>query len=254
MTSDNIIFFHGFTQTKRSYNPFLKELTSSLNNAASSRHFNFITFDLPGHGDSSNVASNFDQIERLIEPFLPAHFFGYSLGARLALKNALDHTDAVTSIALVSCNPGIRDADQRSIRKEQDETLADRISKMNQAEYRQFIEEWVSQPLFGTHRPGDDDIEARVSCDPKSIADSLINFGQGNFDPIWNIMTKLKSSDTKVLILAGEKDEKYRDIARDINSTLDETAELNIIKNCFHSPHLEDPKLVASVYSEFLNR
>ncbi len=249
--SENIIFFHGFTQTKASFKPFVESLKPKINQD-SKDDFNLITFDLPGHGNAGEVESNFNELNNIIETYLPAHFLGYSLGARLAAKCAIDLLPYVKTLSLISCNPGITDILQRAERAQQDFALADKLSKMNGAEFKTFIDEWVRQPLFGNHIPNQDDLNARYLSNPKGLADSLINFGQGNFVPIWEQMNIFSKVSLKVLIVAGSNDLKYRNIAYEIAKTTGDTSILELVEDAFHSPHLERSDTVAELYANFL--
>lgn len=73
------------------------------------RDFRLVRVDLPGHGQSPRERSAFDLATAVEEigRALPwrCHLLGWSLGATLALRFALDHPDRVRRLVLVGATP-----------------------------------------------------------------------------------------------------------------------------------------------------
>lgn len=72
-------------------------------------HFRLVRVDLPGHGLSAHPPQGFD-LERAVEWLSEAlpwrcHLLGWSLGATLAMRFALDQPDRVRRLVLVGATP-----------------------------------------------------------------------------------------------------------------------------------------------------
>ncbi len=73
------------------------------------RHYRLVRVDLPGHGQSDRERSRFD-LEEAVEEVgrvLPwrCHVLGWSLGATIALRFALEYPDRVRRLVLVGATP-----------------------------------------------------------------------------------------------------------------------------------------------------
>jgi 2-succinyl-6-hydroxy-2,4-cyclohexadiene-1-carboxylate synthase len=69
------------------------------------------------------------------------------MGGRVALATALNHPQAVSSLTLISATAGIENPEDRTLRREADHSLADRIERIG---IQAFTEEWLAGPLFST--------------------------------------------------------------------------------------------------------
>ncbi len=90
---------HGFTQTGRSWGEVARLFATG---------FEVVRVDLPGHGRSSAERMSFE------EPRPPSAtsgdgcvYVGYSMGARLCLRLALDRPELVRGLVLVGGSPGL---------------------------------------------------------------------------------------------------------------------------------------------------
>ena len=249
--TQNVILFHGFTQTRHSWGNFLYHL-EELNIQTKAKPFRFITFDLPGHGNSKGFNINYDTIYSQIDKYLPAHFLGYSLGGRIVAKLVADHFNDVSSLTLISTSLGIVDEDERTLRRSEDEQLAETLRKISFKQFHNFIDDWVKQPIFGNFKPSQEDLNARYTSNPKKLAESLLTFGQGNFIPLWNKLEIIKSAGIKVLLIAGYDDPKYLQYLELMSNEFGSSAQQFIVNNASHAPHLEYPIQTAEVVFNFL--
>jgi len=221
--------------------------------------FDTIAPDLPGHGRSvSAAARGFDACLADLVATLEtaghrrAHWLGYSMGARLALAVALRRPERVASLVLLAGRAGIEDPAERAARRAADEALAARIESIG---VESFVDEWLAQPLFATlARLGPDVVaeerRARLENDAQGLAMSLRMLGPAAQPPLFAELLRL---DLPVLLVAGELDPRFVDIARDLAGRLPR-AEVAIIRDAGHAAHVEQPARFHRVVAEFLHR
>lgn len=238
-----LILLHGFTQTRCSWRPFidaLEEIESPLPD--------LIRVDLPGHGGSQGVVADLPTTADLVvETCGSGIYCGYSMGARVALHIALQHPTSVEAVISIGGTPGIIDPDERRQRRRADEVLADTIERIGT---RAFIEQWLSQPMFENLPRTQEDLEQRRANSATGLASSLRLTGTGTQVPLWSDLVGL---DIPVLLLAGSLDEKFSEIADRMATTIGSRARSVRISDAGHSAHIEKPRGVARVVTEFLS-
>ncbi len=203
--------------------------------------------DLPGHGRAHDVHVGLDETaELLLATGQRAHYVGYSLGARSVVQAMRRRPEEVLSAVLVSGTAGITDDGERAARQLADEELARHILDVGT---NAFIQEWLAQPLFA-HLPHElTDPEDRRRNTPEGLASSLRMCGQGATVPMWDA---LASSDTRLLAMAGSRDDKYVALARRIATTATH-GRLHVVDGAGHSAHLEQPDVVAREIAYWIN-
>lgn len=239
MTPPRLTLLHGFTQTGRSFDPLLPEL---------SRHFDVVAPDLPGHGTRSPAPAPVEETVRLLaEDGGRGCWLGYSMGARLALRLALDHPELVDRLVLVSGTAGIEDDAERAARRQADETLATSIEA---EDVGAFLERWVAQPMFAGLPSEAAGLEARRQNTAGGLAGALRLLGQGSFEPVWDRLLDLPMP---VLLMAGEHDEAYCEQALRLGAWLGENATLAMVPGAGHACHLEAPDAFLDLAVRFLS-
>ncbi len=138
----------------------------------------------------------------------PAVYAGYSMGARLCLRLALDRPDLVHALVLVSGTPGIEDGRERAARVESDERWAERAE---QADGDTFLHEWLAQPMFATVPADAPGLADRRSLTPAFLAACLRRLGTGAMEPMWDRLADLT---IPVLLVTGTRDAKFTAIAQ----------------------------------------
>lgn len=229
-----LVLLHGFTQTGRSWEPVLAEL---------GERYRAFAPDLPGHGAMTE--------RRPADPagcvaYLRAlrtrrfTLAGYSMGGRVALRAALDLPDRIERLVLVSAGPGIADQRERDERRRADEALAARIE---QTELERFLDEWSAQPLLAGVPRGIAELDRRhrLRNTPAGLAAALRGLGPAVFEPMWDRLGDLAMP---VTLVAGERDERYADIARRMADRIP-SAELVLVPDAGHPLPLERPAAVA---------
>lgn len=179
----------------------------------------------------------------LAEPFI---LCGYSMGGRVAISLAT--TPGCRGVISVSSSPGLRDSAERQTRAAADERIAQRFEAIqNEAEFREFLNEWWSQPVFGgsTLDPAERErlIASRLKMNPRDLAAHLREFGPAAMPSFWNEWTALK---IPKLAIAGERDPKYVQLAK-------EMGDHRVIGHAGHQIPMEQPERLAQVIRDFFS-
>jgi 2-succinyl-6-hydroxy-2,4-cyclohexadiene-1-carboxylate synthase len=165
---------------------------------------------------------------------------GYSLGARLCLRLALDRPDFVDRLVLLSGSPGIESATERRARREDDERRAIEVERDGVAA---FVDRWLDQRLFETLPRDDAMIDDRVRGNTASrLAHQLRTLGQAAQEPLWG---RLGSLEMPVLLVTGAYDRKFNDIADRMAKAIGDNAAREVVARAGHAVHLERPDDVA---------
>jgi 2-succinyl-6-hydroxy-2,4-cyclohexadiene-1-carboxylate synthase len=243
-----ILFLHGFMGSLEDWHVISKQLSTD---------YFCVMIDLPGHGNT--VVSQEDDFRMsktagsLIGYLKSAgiqncHLLGYSMGGRLALYIAVNFPQECNRVVLESANPGLIDEKEKKVRRKYDEELAREIEK-NSAE--EFLDKWYSMPLFQTlkEHPGFKELlENRIRYYNKDLSKSLVGMGLGNQASFWNKLNQLKMP---ILILTGEKDEKFRKIALQMYRK-NKGFRVSVVRDCGHNVHFEDPETFVWEVKKFL--
>jgi pimeloyl-ACP methyl ester carboxylesterase len=89
--------------------------------------------------------------------------------------------------------------------------------------------------------------ERRLRNSAAGLASALRHLGAGAQPPLWN---ELPGLHVPTLLLAGERDAKFSDIARRMAGRIP-GAHLLLLPGCGHSPHLESPARYAEAIAGF---
>ncbi len=221
----NYVLVHGFTQSKRSWDPI------PLDDAAALRVPDNVDFVATAHalGDDGGHAT----------------YVGYSMGGRLCLQLALDRPELVENLVLISSSPGIGDDVERAARRESDEARAREIERDG---VDAFLERWLAQPLFATlprELAGIDD--RRAANTVEGLTHQLRALGQGTQPNNWPRLGELRMP---VLLIAGGLDTKYVAIAYRMGEVIP-NARVEIIDGAGHACHLERPDGIAQLLASW---
>ncbi|MDG6994997.1 MAG: 2-succinyl-6-hydroxy-2,4-cyclohexadiene-1-carboxylate synthase [Nitrososphaerota archaeon] len=245
-----VVLLHGFTGSHQTWERLCKRL--------SERYF-LVVPDLPGHGRSSTApAMSVDQVSDSILESLEdlgiskAGLLGYSMGGRIALNFVTRHQNRVSCLILESVSPGIVEQTDREERRMKDESLAKDIE---QFDITWFVDKWENLEIFATQKNLDQDTRLkirneRLSNTSAGLARSLLNAGTGAMQPMWSDLGKLE---IPVLLIVGEKDEKFVSIACEMKAQIARAGCQLKILNGGHAPHLEDYQMFESTVEQFLD-
>jgi 2-succinyl-6-hydroxy-2,4-cyclohexadiene-1-carboxylate synthase len=232
----DLVLFHGFTQTGKSWQPIVHALAG---------RYRALTPDLPGHGDfAERRPASFAACDAYLRALMrrPFTLAGYSMGGRIALHAALSLGPVVERLVLIGASPGIADPAERAARAAADAALADRIEAIGADA---FVREWGAQPLFagmprGVAELAEDD---RLRNTASGLAAALRGLGTGVMPPLWDRLGELT---IPVELVVGERDEKFRAIASQMEAALPD-ARTHVMEGAGHAVHLETPDRVVEL-------
>ena len=248
-----VLLLHGFTGRGSDWARFLPALR---------RRHRTIAVDLPGHGRSETpadparhglerIAADLATLLRALDA-APAAVLGYSMGARVALRLALDVPRVVERLVLESPSAGIADAVERARRRARDEALARLLEGEGIVA---FVDAWQAQPLFASQAALSPSARAnlrrrRLANRPAGLAASLRWAGQGTMVPLHDRLGEIR---VPTLIIAGGLDPTGLARARAIAAAIPD-ARLAIVDEAGHAPHLERPAVFRRLIVDFLDR
>jgi 2-succinyl-6-hydroxy-2,4-cyclohexadiene-1-carboxylate synthase len=248
-----LVLLHGFTGDTSTWTPFYDTW---------GQHSKLIIPDIIGHGktDSPDVLSRFDiesvaaDLKTLLDhfDFKQVNLLGYSMGGRLALTFALLFPNRVRKLILESASPGLATEKERQLRRMKDAELAQFIKEQG---ISSFVDYWGEIPLFSTMKllpsPTQQIIrEQRLKNTPTGLVNSLLGMGTGSQPNWWD---KLNELTCEVLLLTGEDDKKFCDIADMMMKELKNSSWV-IIENSGHAIHVEEPEKFGTIVSDFLSK
>ncbi len=250
-TGPPLLLLHGFTGSARSFDAILGRLRE--------RH-RTVAVDLLGHGRSDApddpAAWSMERCVRDLVRVLElaaggrAHVLGYSMGGRIALQLAVSHPERVTSLILVGASAGLADATARAERRHADATWAELLRRDGLAA---FVERWTAQPLFASEHARGSAHASRLRAErlanrPEGLARSLEGLGTGAQRPLHG---RLAALDRPVLLVAGERDAKFRALAADLAARLPR-ARTALVPGAGHAAHRECPERFLELATGFL--
>jgi len=243
--SPSIYALHGFMGSGRDFALLAQNLSVEL-----------WAWDLIGHGKSSvpleerwySLAGQLQFLKDTIPR--DSILLGYSMGGRLALQFACRHPQHIKGIVIVGGTPGIVGDQARQDRHRWDHQMASQIRANGMSA---FVEYWNKLPIIQSqqniaseHRQVMLDIRREHS--EIGIANSIEYFGTGQMPHCW---AELATMDVPILLLVGEQDQKYIDIALQMFDVIT-NASLAVIPAAGHCAHLENPYSTATIIERWL--
>lgn len=248
-----LLLLHGFTGTLDTWRPFVP---------AWKERYRLVLVDIIGHGrsDSPEDPAQYtmervtDDLVRILDHFKieKTNVLGYSMGGRLALALAVSNPTRVNALILEASSPGLADEKERKARRESDERLAARIERDG---IEAFVNEWEKIPLFATQKTLPKCVRERVRAQrlqnsATGLANSLRGMGTGIQPSFW---TELEQLHMPVLLLVGEQDTKFCDIAKRMKHKLP-AAECYRIPEAGHTVHLEQAVIFDTMVMDYLKK
>lgn len=169
----------------------------------------------------------------------------------MALLVALADPASINSLVLVSATAGIQGTKERTLRRTRDaKTAAD----LRSSGIETFVDDWTSRPLTSTAGLGPEvrstDRALRLSNTAEGLARALEGYGQGAQPDVWEELHRLS---TPTLLITGERDATYSDIAHRMASEIP-VAEVVVVPDASHNPLRDAPTPTYGAISRFLDR
>lgn len=219
---------------------------------------------LPGHGDDTSLDSwqGSDDLS-LVKHWVEHHqlqetlkdsdqyniHIGYSMGAWFAFAVGVLYPKLVDCLILISFSPGIKNVAERHNRVEWDKNLQNELEKSDSPNlFSTFLKDkWYKQPLFqGIERNQNflKMINEKSSLHSSTkLAQSMEFLSAGKRRSFWS---EVEHYNKPLILIVGEKDTKYLDLAETITS-LNPQIEKKEISKCSHMVHFERPDEVRKV-------
>ncbi|GGE49993.1 putative 2-succinyl-6-hydroxy-2,4-cyclohexadiene-1-carboxylate synthase [Pullulanibacillus camelliae] len=246
-----LLLLHGFTGSHHTWSSFIAQW---------SRRYKVIALDIIGHGQTEcpqvDTLYTMSEAAKSINAILDelgmdkVNVLGYSMGGRLALYFAVHYSHRVSGLLLESASPGLALKEERDARIQKDNALAQKIIDKG---VEAFVNEWEKIPLFSTQEHLTQTVKEavrkeRLQHHPIGLANSLRGMGTGRQPSLWEA---LKDLEQPVLLVVGEKDRKFLNIAQEMKQRLPMSF-LIIVQQAGHALHVEvAEKFDKIVYDDF---
>jgi 2-succinyl-6-hydroxy-2,4-cyclohexadiene-1-carboxylate synthase len=108
----------------------------------------------------------------------------------------------------------------------------------------------MASPLFADIGATRDGLSERLTNTGPGLASSLRLAGTGTQLPLWGKLGRLTMP---VLIVSGERDEKFTALGRRMAEAIGTNATTATVAEAGHAPHLHAPEVVAGLVRSHLN-
>lgn len=248
---ETIVMLHGFTGSTKTW----EQIASML------PQYRIIAIDCIGHGQTKSpkdvtlykMNHQLAVLEEVFKALQLTSFtlIGYSMGGRIALSYAVKYPGRVQALILESASPGLRTEQERNVRKEADDALANKIEANG---VTSFVDAWENIPLFASQKRLPQHVqqairEERLQQNEQGLANSLRGMGTGMMPPIWD---KLHTLSVPVTLITGAFDTKFVDIAREMTTFIQNVRHLTV-NDVGHIIHVENPSEFATIVKETIS-
>ncbi len=247
----SLVLLHGFTGSAMGWSALLNEFADA--------GIHVIALDMLGHGQSSSPddperysiehchADILAALQQLDVAPQRAILLGYSMGGRIALYTAL--TSPFLALILESALPGLADPNERTLRRQSDNALADRIEREG---VPAFIDYWQNIPLFASQQSISSAQRAtlrmqRLNNSATGLANSLRGVGTGVQPALHHRLHELRMP---TLLITGALDTKFSIIAQQMARQIP-LSSLAIVPGAGHTVHLEQRAHFVSLIRAF---
>ena len=246
-----IVMLHGFTGSTNTWRTVAGMLPG----------FRIVAIDCIGHGRTESpvdvplyeMDNQVDVLEEVCRRLRLESFslVGYSMGGRIALSYAVKYPNRVEKLILESASPGLASEEERLARRQADNLQGDRIEEQG---VESFVDFWENIPLFASQKRLPEDVRAeirneRLQQNALGLANSLRGMGTGMMPPLWGNLEKLPMP---VVLITGQLDEKFVNIAREMTAYLKKVRHLTV-NDAGHAIHVENPSEFATILKETIS-
>lgn len=220
---------------------------------------NCITIDLPFHGEEKKTSvENFKETRAFLQQKIeekignkPYWLIGYSLGGRVALDFSLQNivNKNLQGLILEGVNFGLESELDKAVRWENDVKWANRFAT---EALSNVLADWYQQKVFShlNEKQRQALITKRAGNSATGIAQMLkaTSLAKQEYflSPSWIIKWETFRKQHHVVYICGERDEKFKKIAKNIQIPV------RIIPEAGHNTHQENPKAFAQSLLDFV--
>ncbi|MFY9994490.1 MAG: 2-succinyl-6-hydroxy-2,4-cyclohexadiene-1-carboxylate synthase [Leclercia sp.] len=234
-----LVFLHGFSGDRREWQQVGEGFDA----------WPRLYLDLPGHGDSAHIAVNdFPAVNALLNATLVSYnilkywLVGYSLGGRIALYHACQRPNGLLGLIVEGAHPGLGDDNQRINRRASDGRWAARFCH---EPLEAVFADWYQQPVFAPLT--DEQRQQLVALRSRNNGVTLAAMLQAtSLAEQPDLRPALAECAVPFYFLYGERDDKFRCIARELAAICHE------IPHAGHNAHRENPGAVAERLAQIL--
>jgi 2-succinyl-6-hydroxy-2,4-cyclohexadiene-1-carboxylate synthase len=212
-----------------------------------------LRLDLVGHG-SSSVPTDAERYAfgAVVQQILSVldhvgaqrvDAMGYSMGGRILYHALLKAPDRFASAATLGAHPGLEDRNERASRRQRDDAW---INLLEAGQMGRFVDRWLDQPIMRSLTTVEGSFlrairQRKRQQDAQGLALTMRAMGLANQEPLaW----ELARLETPILLLAGQRDEKFLAINEALADRL-QHARTAVVAGAGHPAHLEAPEATA---------
>ncbi|MDO6527570.1 2-succinyl-6-hydroxy-2,4-cyclohexadiene-1-carboxylate synthase [Motilimonas sp. 1_MG-2023] len=246
--STPVLFIHGFLGSGQDWQQVIAHLAPEQN---------WITIDLPGHGDSQNVTLSapqaFQQCCQLIQQCLQAlavtrcHLVGYSLGGRIALHYLQMYPSQVCQLIVESAHTGLIQENEKAARISHDKNWAQRFTT---EPLNQVLLDWYLQAVFAdlSEQQRQKLCQLRSHNNGKALGKMLLATSLGKQENLCHVISE---AICPVSYFVAEQDLKFTQLANILKKT---TPQLNKVffTEAGHNIHFAKPIEYANQISRLI--
>lgn len=247
------VFLHGFMGSGQLFTNIFETFRADI-------PFRVMAPDLPYHGGSVNIRPENEHawVEALNEWMVanfgdqPVLMHGYSMGGRLALAYAAEHTDTVKAMLLESTRFGFRDQ-QSELKYERLESDKAQASKIRN-NFSAFLNDWQAQRLFHGSQTNTQfqnvHHEIQANQNAEAMAQALLSFSTAHMRDVRKILMK---TDMPAAVILGAEDHQFRNHAQEIVIYFGD-ADFHTVDGAKHRVHVDQPYAWVNYAVDFFNQ
>jgi 2-succinyl-6-hydroxy-2,4-cyclohexadiene-1-carboxylate synthase len=167
---------------------------------------------------------------------------GYSMGARIALSMLAKNLKCIKGAVLLSCHPGLTNSEERVEREKNDQIWAERFRKEC---WNSVFEAWNSQPVLST--------SSFVSRNETNYERAKLAQVLETFSLSRQKRLEENSIEAPALVCWGQKDVKFKDLAKPLAATF-RHAQLLEIPAAGHRINKDNPAYLFEKIREYVGR
>lgn len=240
-----LVLLHGVGMSKLVWKPEIEELSA---------HFDLITFDMWGHGESAlpdrelNLADYTNQLVELLDSLGvdSAHIAGHSMGGLIALDFAINFPDRCNSVTAMNAVFRRTPEQKEAVQKRAADLAAGNVT-MNISDT---LKRWFGEAESHAHGAAEEiSRQLLESVNPDGYAAAYKVFA--NSDEVH--ADTLKKLETRALFFTGEFDPNSTPEMSEAMAHLAPNGQWAVLSNARHMMTLTDAQYVSDAIRDFIN-